>query len=589
MFHTYIYRERVRGGGGQREMVCGNTFAKTICSICYEDLKPIVEDLQSISICGHVFHELCIQQWFEYCSNGKKKNCPVCKQTCSEANVGRLYFQSVGDSNGSSLSQKPINCEEDPEELRREIEKLEGKISGLGSALERHQKDIKELSKQVCFSKEQAKKEAELKNEALRQKASIQQSLHFKSEQLDRSTLECTKLQERNMALAKELATLKLSFDLDLTQEEALKLASLGNEANTKGTIDILNKTLAIRKKSYIELMEKCKDLGKEARSLRKSEKAKEEKIKELKTRIQELETSAEVRDNDVLRALKTSKKTTHEGNILNDVHWNSNSSSIKKCFDYQMDKPTEQKNNLDQNGNMMGDLFCPRKIEKFKPSKDMGITNTKDERRSTALDKGSYFLIDENESEMSTVMHEFSQPNCLSRREAVLDTKADAVVHGPCNKDAVSGSRSDGKVDMTKTSSAAMDEDVLLLDDIKQVQSFLHIEKETPCPVLIPQAGNICFSGGLLGPDGTTRHLGKWCKRTQGKGSAVTSSGTLISVGADGRGGKIKVLRSLNQSSLDGRETSTLAKRCKYGAKTSSLQSRGCLQMEHFFGKAGQ
>ncbi|KAI8021977.1 Exocyst complex component SEC3A [Camellia lanceoleosa] len=39
-------------------MVCGNTFAKIICSICYEDLKPIVEDLQSISICGHVFHEL---------------------------------------------------------------------------------------------------------------------------------------------------------------------------------------------------------------------------------------------------------------------------------------------------------------------------------------------------------------------------------------------------------------------------------------------------------------------------------------------------------------------------------------------------
>jgi len=35
-----------------------NSFAKTICSICYEDLKPTIEDLQSISICGHVFHEL---------------------------------------------------------------------------------------------------------------------------------------------------------------------------------------------------------------------------------------------------------------------------------------------------------------------------------------------------------------------------------------------------------------------------------------------------------------------------------------------------------------------------------------------------
>lgn len=29
-----------------------------ICTICFEDLKPNVEDLQSISICGHVFHEL---------------------------------------------------------------------------------------------------------------------------------------------------------------------------------------------------------------------------------------------------------------------------------------------------------------------------------------------------------------------------------------------------------------------------------------------------------------------------------------------------------------------------------------------------
>lgn len=39
-----------------------NSFSKTICSICYEDLKPIIEDLQSISICGHVFHEL----WYSH-------------------------------------------------------------------------------------------------------------------------------------------------------------------------------------------------------------------------------------------------------------------------------------------------------------------------------------------------------------------------------------------------------------------------------------------------------------------------------------------------------------------------------------------
>ncbi|GMQ07503.1 hypothetical protein CsSME_00051663 [Camellia sinensis var. sinensis] len=76
------------------------------------------------------------------------------KLSCIQADLfggqcGSALFQSVGDSNGSSFSQKPINCEEDLEELRREIEKLEGKIYGLGSALERHQKDVKELSEQV--------------------------------------------------------------------------------------------------------------------------------------------------------------------------------------------------------------------------------------------------------------------------------------------------------------------------------------------------------------------------------------------------------------------------------------------------------
>ncbi|CAL5414779.1 unnamed protein product [Camellia sinensis] len=149
----------------------GSTIAKPICSIYYEDLNPIIEDLQSISICGHVFYELCLQQCIEYCSNVKKKRCPVCKQAFLKANVSRLYFQSVGN-----LYQKLINYEDNPRELYREIEKLEGEVLGLRLAIERHQKDVEELSE----------------------------------EELDRSTLECVRLQERNMALAKKLATLKL-------------------------------------------------------------------------------------------------------------------------------------------------------------------------------------------------------------------------------------------------------------------------------------------------------------------------------------------------------------------------------------------
>lgn len=60
--------------------------------------------------------------------------------------MNRLYFQSVGDQ---ALSQQPINCEENPEELSREIEKLEGKILGLRSALERSQNDVKEIKEEV--------------------------------------------------------------------------------------------------------------------------------------------------------------------------------------------------------------------------------------------------------------------------------------------------------------------------------------------------------------------------------------------------------------------------------------------------------
>lgn len=61
--------------------------------------------------------------------------------------MNRLYFQSVGDQ---ALSQKPKNCEEEnPGELSREIEKLEGKILGLRSALERSQNEVKDIKEEV--------------------------------------------------------------------------------------------------------------------------------------------------------------------------------------------------------------------------------------------------------------------------------------------------------------------------------------------------------------------------------------------------------------------------------------------------------
>ncbi|CAI9292128.1 unnamed protein product [Lactuca saligna] len=508
-------------------------FAKTICSICYEDLKPIVEDLQAISICGHVFHELCIQQWFEYCSKGKKK-CPICKQTCSASNVSRLYFQSVGDSNEPKLSQNLQTQKEDPEELKIECRRLEGKVKGLSSALESRENDLRNISNELCVCKGQLEKETSLKTEVLEQTRTVSRLLNLKTQELNKSDLERIKLQERNMALAKELAALKLMSDLNLNEEEIVKLASLGTHANSKENIDVLKKSLVVRNKMYKDLIAKCNTLGRdEARARKKLEKAKE-KLEKLNTRIQEMETSSEIKDNELLRSLKASKNTDSCPNVLN-------------APDLTHINPCTPQSTLYASEAAIDD----RKTKRFRGSENI------DERNDTEDGVGgptpepmpeinSYILIDDDDDD---------------------------------------------------------DDDEKLKDDdvVAQNKSMPDIRKEASLPFLDSQqggggGGEFCFSGGLLGPDGSKRHLGKWCKKgfnfnnnnNNNKNASSTptpmkASGDLIAVGSDGRGGTIKVLKS---SSTDSRKSSAVTKNGKLGAKTTSFQSRG---IHHFFSKAAQ
>ncbi|XP_057981377.1 uncharacterized protein LOC131166808 [Malania oleifera] len=584
----------------------GTALGKAICSICYEDLKPLVEDLQAISVCGHVFHELCLQQWFEYCLNAKKNSCPVCKQTCSANHVSRLYFQSIGDPDDTIPSQRPSDRQDDCEALRRESKRLESKISGLNSALERHQKNLKDLNEELCLFKEATRMEAALKNDALKQKASIQRMFHLKSEELEKSTVECLKLQERNMDLAKELAAIKLVSDLNLEEEDVLKLASFGNEGNNKDKVDVLKRSLVIRNKSYKELMAKCNHLGRgEARSLKKLEKAKE-KINKLKIRVQELETAIEMKDNEVLRALRVSKKTTCEEVSLDGLNWTSSFLSKKHSSENRVEQPATPIINLDQVRNLSNDQFGSRETENFKPMKDVHVNDTEDDSRTISVDgeKDFCILIEEDVSKISRVLHELDSKPQVSEDVAVGKprlSKLEASSH-PHKEASVGASNlvghailSTGKTEMLNVPVAARKEDAMLLSvDVIQDQSLLHIKREAPSSVSLSVSGDRCFSGGLLGPDGTNRHLGKWCRRSQSKGATASSgamqassasTADLIAVGADGRGGKIKVLRSRSHSSMDV-EGPVWTKRCKHGDKTSSLQSKGYLQIEHFFGK---
>jgi len=50
---------------------------------------------------------------------------------------------------------------------------------------------------------------------------------------------------------------------------------------------------------------------------------------------------------------------------------------------------------------------------------------------------------------------------------------------------------------------------------------------------------------------DGARKGIGKWCKGSTAPGSASGNRGSLIAVGPDGRGGKVKILRDLGRSQV--------------------------------------
>lgn len=231
--------------------------------------------------------------------------------------MSRLYFQSVGDSNDPKLSQKLQTHLHDPEELRLEFSRLEGKVKGLNSALESRENDLKNINNELCVCKEQLKQEASLKNEALERTHTITRLLNLKTEELNKSDLERMQLQKRNMALAQELAQLKVASDLNLEEDEIVKLASLGNEANSRACVDVLKKSLVVRNQKYKQLFAKFTALAsEEAHSRLELEKAKE-KVEKLKRRIQKMETANEKKENEELRALKASRKTNISPNVV--------------------------------------------------------------------------------------------------------------------------------------------------------------------------------------------------------------------------------------------------------------------------------
>ncbi|XP_068669388.1 uncharacterized protein [Aristolochia californica] len=514
-------------------------FTRTICSICFEDLKPIHEDFQVITICGHVFHELCLQQWFDYCPSGKKKSsCPVCKQTCSNKNVIRLYFQSMNEASQSLSSQRPSDSNVDAEELREEVKKLEGKISGMNTVFERQQLHLKELNEELSITKQHIKREEELKEHAQLEKASIAQILQLKTAEFNKLFSERSQLQERCLALSKVLATHKLVSDVNLDEEQISKLAFLGGGSNKDETAAILKKSLVLRNQKYKELMAQCNQLGRgETLSWKKLDKA-GEKIKKLKMRLQELEKALEEKDNNAFRAVNMYKKTIkmEVDPAKEPVHPTMQSEEIAQM------KPCITSSKLTE-------YMAEGQIELHaKPIKQENIIIDLDEDDDTDL----------VDVAITKPVQSSGQPSSVSEGAVRSKVSAEPFVLRSRSRSGCVSSAVTTEISGAKKIENTVEEDMIILSSQASAveKGPLRKKMENHEPVTEP------------GPAGANRYLGKSRKRGQNKVSLSGSSGDLIAVGADGRGGKIKVLRSPNLP-LDGNDSfSGLPKRCKYGIK---------------------
>jgi TRAF-interacting protein len=225
------------------------------------------------------------------------------------------------------------------------------------------------------------------------------------------------------------------------------------------------------------------------------------------------LETALEVKDNEVLRSLKASKKNRCKGVIQNGVNNNSNSNSLP-ANDFSSQDQEKQLSapmlNSGQTGSLTSNLLCSRKLENFSFTNNMAVNYTKKVKSSMALNKerDEYILIDEDDSKNFTAPLGLSDPNAKYqtseditgqkstplRSQVASDMSKEIRVHGLDNLVEHSGSRTGINNDKGKTP-AALDEDVtLLLDDdhdVTEVESpMLNIRKESPSPLPLSEPG---------------------------------------------------------------------------------------------------
>lgn len=278
--------------------------------------------------------------------------------------------------------------------------------------------------------------------------------------------------------------------------------------------------------------MTKCNILGRgEARYSGKLEKAKE-KIKKLKVplhtcnligngllwalscqlcghcqeRIQELETTAEVKENEILRSLKVRKKTGCLKNLESNSSYNSDLLSADKISSKEHGKQNlTPHSRTDLSVNISNKLLQSAKIDNIdgKESKENKNVNFSKESsaRMSVNGEENYISLDEDDSEFTKALPGFGKYNCKdqgsdtvalrkptsAKLEAASSVERETAMQ---EYNLAEPSRVDVNDELGKNAAGTMSEDVTLLDNAKQVQTIINIRKENLSPLPLSSPG---------------------------------------------------------------------------------------------------
>ncbi|KQJ95425.1 uncharacterized protein LOC100821625 isoform X2 [Brachypodium distachyon] len=582
-----------------------------VCTICYDDLRPLSDQhLHCIPSCGHVFHALCLEQWLEYCPSvgaggGKTKKggtCPICKSACGGAHPPtRLFFQSTGTCLTQAASPASPSQEADPEALAAEVARLEQKAASLGRTLDEQRDGIQKLNAEVRRWKEEAAAAEAMGEKARKEKEFLQQLLNAKTEEVSRKTAECGRLQERSLGLAKELAALKLSTDMNLEEEEILKLASLGNHGNLENAVDVLKRSLALRNKSYKELMVQCNQLGRsETRTQQRIEKAKEV-ISKLKTKVHDLQKELEEKENIVLRDLRSSKKFKADLNQTNPGDTTTNNAFPSAGYGQKV-KPDEVMQDP-YNENPHTNRFIPE------ANNDLNLKDNLDCKISDVIDldadddpmircsarpfgnRGDTVDTRNQSSHYERGNKEPATFGCESSSYVAEETSF--MKHTPATgKSTFQRNLMNTKLQnfqelpvlrSTSVTTSTWKKDTLTIGGIsKQATRLASGTGPQQIHNLNSLSDDDFQAPRTNGLEAARKGVSKWCKGMAAPGSlsANANKGNLIAVGPDGRGGKVKVLRD------HGRFPDSKTPALWPKAQQKAGGRGGQFQIEHFFGK---